>query len=88
MPKIKEKGTNPKTIRSLDRSKIIGQRMKSSYQHIKEKNNQSEVNETSVDEYSTNRLESSLNDMGHRSFNAFEKKAVVKIPLKQRKILN
>ena len=74
MPKIKEKGSNSKTIRSLDRSRIIGQRMKNSYKQIKEKTDQSKVNETSLDEYSANRLESGINSLGHRSFNFFEKR--------------
>ena len=73
MPKIKEKGTSSKTIKTLDRSKIIGQRMKNSYQQIKEKSDQNKVNETSVDEYSANRLESGMSNVGHRLFNAFDK---------------
>lgn len=73
MPKIKEKGSSSKTIKALDRSKIIGQRMKNSYKQIKEKSDQNKVNETSVDEYSANRLESGMSSVGKRSFNAFDK---------------
>ena len=73
MPKIKEKGTSSKTIKALDRSKIIGQRMKNSYKQIKEKSDQNKASETSVDEYSANHLESGMSSVGHRSFNAFDK---------------
>lgn len=86
MPKIKEKETNSKTIRYLDCSNNIDQRTKKSYQCIKEKNDQTQANESGVDEYSVDCLESGMSSLYHSLFNFFDKK-VVSMLLKQKKIL-
>lgn len=81
MPDIKTKDAIKGTIKTIDRSAIVSQRMKNAYISAKEKTNEAtESDENSPTEYAANKIEetseylgdeaaSQFDNIGHRAFN-------------------
>lgn len=74
MPDIKTRDTLKGTIKTIDKSAVAAERMKSAFIQTKEKAEHSvDVPESSAEEYASNRLESGIDRVSHEAVHQFDK---------------
>ena len=74
MPDIKTRDTLKGTIKTIDKSAVAAERMKSAFIQTKEKAEHSvSVPESSAEEYASNRLESGIDRVSHDAIHQFDK---------------
>ena len=74
MPDIKTRDTLKGTIKTIDKSAVAAERMKSAFIQTKEKAEHSvDVPESSAEEYASNRLESGIDRVSHEAIHQFDK---------------
>lgn len=74
MPDIKTKDIAKGTIKTIDKSAVAAERMKSAFIQTKEKAEHSvSVPESSAEEYASNRLESGIDRVSHEAVHQFDK---------------
>ena len=74
MPDIKTRDTLKGTIKTIDKSAVAAERMKSAFIQTKEKAEHSvDVPESSAEEYASNRLESGIDLVSHEAVHQFDK---------------
>ena len=74
MPDIKTRDIAKGTIKTIDKSAVAAERMKSAFIQTKEKAEHSvEVPESSAEEYASNRLESGIDRVSHEAVHQFDK---------------
>lgn len=74
MPDIKTRDTLKGTIKTIDKSAVAAERMKSAFIQTKEKAEHSvSVPESSAEEYASNRLESGIDRVSHEAIHQFDK---------------
>ena len=74
MPDIKTRDIAKGTIKTIDKSAVAAERMKSAFIQTKEKAEHSvSVPESSAEEYASNRLESGINRVSHEAVHQFDK---------------
>ena len=74
MPDIKTRDTLKGTIKTIDKSAVAAERMKSTFIQTKEKAEHSvDVPESSAEEYASNRLESGIDRVSHEAVHQFDK---------------
>lgn len=74
MPDIKTRDIAKGTIKTIDKSAVAAERMKSAFIQTKEKAEHSvDVPESSAEEYASNRLESGIDRVSHEAVHQFDK---------------
>ena len=74
MPDIKTRDRAKGTIKTIDKSAVAAERMKSAFIQTKEKAEHSvDVPESSAEEYASNRLESGIDRVSHEAVHQFDK---------------
>ena len=74
MPDIKTRDIAKGTIKTIDKSAVAAERMKSAFIQTKEKAEHSvSVPESSAEEYASNRLESGIDRVSHEAVHQFDK---------------
>ena len=74
MPDIKTRDIAKGTIKTIDKSAVAAERMKSTFIQTKEKAEHSvDVPESSAEEYASNRLESGTDRVSHEAVHQFDK---------------
>lgn len=74
MPDIKTRDIAKGTIKTIDKSAVAAERMKSAFIQTKEKAEHSvDVPESSAEEYASNRLESGIDQVSHEAVHQFDK---------------
>lgn len=74
MPDIKTRDIAKGTIKTIDKSAVAAERMKSAFIQTKEKAEHSvDVSESSAEEYASNRLESGIDRVSHEAVHQFDK---------------
>lgn len=74
MPDIKTRDIAKGTIKTIDKSAVAAERMKSAFIQTKEKAEHSAtVPESSMEEYASNRLESGIDKVSHEAVHQFDK---------------
>ena len=74
MPDIKTRDIAKGTIKTIDKSAVAAERMKSTFIQTKEKAEHSvDVPESSAEEYASNRLESGIDQDSHEAVHQFDK---------------
>ena len=74
MPDIKTRDIAKGTIKTIDKSAVAAERMKSAFIQTKEKAEHSvDVPESSAEEYASNRLESGIDRVSHEAIHQFDK---------------
>lgn len=74
MPDIKTRDIAKGTIKTIDKSAVAAERMKSAFIQTKEKAEHSvSVPESSAEEYASNRLESGIDRVSHDAIHQFDK---------------
>lgn len=74
MPDIKTRDIAKGTIKTIDKSAVAAERMKSTFIQTKEKAEHSvDVPESSAEEYASNRLESGIDRVSHEAVHQFDK---------------
>ena len=74
MPDIKTRDIAKGTIKTIDKSAVAAERMKSAFIQTKEKAEHSvDVPESSAEEYASNRLESGTDRVSHEAVHQFDK---------------
>ena len=74
MPDIKTRDIAKGTIKTIDKSAVAAERMKSAFIQTKEKAEHSvDVPERSAEEYASNRLESGIDRVSHEAVHQFDK---------------
>ena len=74
MPDIKTRDIPKGTIKTIDKSAVAAERMKSAFIQTKEKaEHYVDVPESSAEEYASNRLESGIDRVSHEAVHQFDK---------------
>lgn len=73
MPDIKTRDIAKGTIKTIDKSAVAAERMKSAFIQTKEKRTPADVPESSAEEYASNRLESGIDRVSHEAVHQFDK---------------
>ena len=88
MADIKTRDISEKSVKTLDRSKVIGERMKDAYVRTKKAEQSVNTTETSTEEYAADRYEDAVNTTSHKAVHQLDKQWQKCVETTKENILN